>query len=333
MSQAELLTVLGPLAPLFTDAEIQEIMVDAPDKVYVERQGKLVDTAVTFTNEHALRQTIDQLLAIGGISLTAHDTTAEARLPDGSRFVAVLPPTAVSGPALVIRKMIDNARVTWENLIKWGSITPEAIDLYRSAIAAQASILVVGGTASGKTTLANRIVELIPPDERIVIVESTHEMQVNHPRRVYLEAGGPANVAIDNLLATAARMRPSWLVTGETSGAEAMQIVSILSQGYTGLVNIHGISVEDGLARLETLCLMTNLGLGLLEIRAIIAAALRLITYQERLRNGRRKVLQISELCGVENGRYALQPLFRYNQEIETLEPTGIQPTWAKPSA
>ncbi len=332
MSQAELLTALGPLASLFTDSEIQEIMVDAPNKVYVERQGKLVDTAVSFANDQALRQTIERVLALAKTQLTSHNTTAETRLPDGSRFVAVLPPTAVSGPTLVIRKMVDNAQVSWENLIKWGSITPEAIDIYRGAIAAHASILVVGGTASGKTTLANRIVELVPPDERIVIVESIHEMQVNHPRRVYLEAGGSANVAIDDLLTTAARMRPDWLVTGETSGAEAMQIVSILSQGYSGLANIHGTSVEDGLSRLEIMCLMANLGLGLLEIRAIIAAALRLITYQERLPNGRRKVLQICELCGVENGRYALQPLFRYNRETEFLETTGIKPTWKKQS-
>jgi pilus assembly protein CpaF len=265
---------------------------------------------------------------LGGVTLGLAQTIGEIRLPDGvARMLTVLPPTAPAGPTLVIRKLIVPT-LSWEKLIGFGAISQPALDLLRSALHAHKSILVSGGTGSGKTTVLDLLAESIPPEERLVVVEEVHEIQIRHPRVVFLEAAAPVRVPMADLLSTAAKMRPDWLVIGELWGPEALRAVEILSRGHEGLTTIHAESVENALARLEMLCLMANVGLGLGEIRNLIASALPVITYQQRLASGARRITQIVELCGLEHDRYVLQPLVRYNPETDAIEATGAQPSW-----
>ncbi len=330
MKTQEVLTALGPLAPLYVDPDVFEIMVDAPDMVYVDRHRKLEATGVRFDSPEALRAVIDELLALAGIVLSPEHPIGEMRLPDDARLVAVVPPTALNGPTLVIRKPLPY-KMTWEQLIEYGSVTPDARDFLRKAIHSGVNILVSGGPASGKTTVANMLAEMIPADQRLVVVEQTHEMRIDHPHRVWLEAGGPANINVVDLLKTASQMRPDWLIVGEMLGGEAMRALQVMSIGYNAITIIHATSPEDALSRLETFCLMANLGLGLAEIRRLIASAIQLITYQERQPDGSRKFMQIVELAGLEGDlRYKLKPLFRFNADKRMLEHTGEHPAWEK---
>ena len=320
MNQQTLLAALGPLADLYTDETVLEIMVDAPDKVYVERQGALQDTAVTFSSPTALQNVIDTLLS--GLPSDPQRTTAELRLPDGARAIIVLPPTAVAGPHLVIRKF-PGTGITWEKLLAWGSINQPALDRLLAAIQNRQTLLIAGGTSSGKTTVANLLAGSIPSNQRVILVEATYEMRVHHPHCLALEAGSAANIRLTDLLHTAARMRPDWLVIGELTGGEALHTLEILGRGLSGMMTLHADSAEDALLRLESMCLMSNLGLGLGQIRRLIAAAVRLITYQAVVgHNGRQRrcLTQIVELAGLENDRYILQPLFRYNPDVNALE-------------
>jgi pilus assembly protein CpaF len=328
MSKQDWHTVLGPLAPLYDDPNVLEIMVDAPDRVLVERAGKLEESDVRFASSEALHEAIVAILAVGGVTLGSGETIGDVRLPDGSsRMLAVLPPTALHGPYLVLRKF-PAATFGWEQLIEWGFITQEALDLLLGALRAHVNLLIAGGTGSGKTTVANLLAGRIPPEERLVVVESVHEMRIQHPRAIFLEAGGPNNVAQDELISTAAKMRPDWLMVGELYTSAALRALEVLSRGHSGMATIHANNPEDALARLESLCLMANLGLGLGEIRSLIVSALRVITCQEHLPSGKRRMMQIVELAGLGDDRYVLQPLARYNPETDRLEVTGIQPGW-----
>ncbi len=330
MNQPELLTALGPLARLYEDTTAMVIMVDAPDKVYIHREGELVDTDVRFADAAAFQETINALLTLGHHPTTPQHPIAELRLPDGARMMIVLPPTAVAGPHLVIHKY-PGASMTWEMLVSWGSITQPALDLLLEAIRGRTNILIAGGTNAGKTTIANLMAGSIPATQRIILVEATYEMRVQHPRCLALEAGNPAGIVMTELLDAAARMSPDWLIIGELTGPEALHALEVVSRGVNGMMTIHADSAEDALVRLETMCLMANMGLGLGQIRQLIASAVRLVTYQEMVveRGRRRRVLtQIVELRGVENDRYILQPLFRYNPDTQTTEATGHQTTF-----
>ena len=330
MKTQEVVTALGPLAPLYVDPDVREIMVDAPDTVYVERHGKLEAAGVQFDSPEGLRSVIDEMLAMAGITLSSENPIGEMRLPDDARLLAVIPPTALNSPTLVIHKPSPD-KMTWERLFEYGAVTPEARDFLQSAINARVNTLIAGGPASGKTTVANMLAEMIPVDQRIVVVEQTHEMRIDHPHRVWLEAGGPANLTLADLLETASRMRPDWLIVGEMLGGEAMRAMQVMSLGYNGITLIHATSPEDALSRLETFCLMANLGLGLTEIRRLIASVFQLITYQELRPDGRRKFMQFVELVGLEGDlRYKLRPLFRFNADKNVLEHTGEHPAWEK---
>ena len=334
MDENELLNALGPLAPLYQDETVNEIMVDAPDRVYVERRAdegqQLQDVSTPFKSREDIRAVIDAVLRLDGITLGPGKTYADVRFPDGTRMMAVIPPTAPDSPCLVIRRMLGtlSSAITWDLLIQWGSVSQEVYEFLQSAIRENVTTLIAGGAASGKTTVANRVAELIPPDKRVVVIEAVHEMQVHHPRCLYLEAGGSANVPFADLIEAASRMRPDYLVIGEIWGPEAMRAIQIMTRGHEGLMNMHADNTNDALDRLEALCLMANLGLSLSDIRRMIASALRLIVYQERLPDGRRKVTQITELRGLENDRYVIQPLFRYDREKERLERTGAKASW-----
>jgi pilus assembly protein CpaF len=329
MSTTDFLAMLGPLAALHADPAVLEIMVDAPDRVYVERDGKVLEAGVKFDSAEAVRSVIDAVFSLGGIRLNPEQTTGEVRLPDGSRLVVVISPTAVDGPYLVIRKA-DSQVFTWDNLIEWGAITAEAQALLLKAIDYKLSILVTGNKGSGKTTVANLLAESLPADQRVIAVVNAYEMPIRHPRRIHLEAGGPANLSISDLLDTAAKMRPDWLVIGEMQGAEAMRAIQLMSSDHRAITTLYASGPEDALTRLEAMGLMANLGLGLGEIRTLIASAVRLITYQQNhtLPDYRRKITRIVEVVGVENDRYVLQPLFTYNLEQGKLEATSARAGW-----
>lgn len=327
MNYPEILTALGPLAHLYTDPDIFEILVDAPDKVIVDRKGALVESGVKFSSAEELRDLIDAVLAIGDVELGPERTVGHIRFPDGSRMLAVIPPTALTGPYLVLRK-VRTSQISMEQLIGWGSVTLEEYRMLQSAIRARLNILVAGGTGSGKSTFANLLTDEFPEDERVVLVESMYELQ---PARhfVHLAADSSPDHSFADLIELAAKMRPDRLVIGELAGPEAMKALDVFNIGHDGsMATMHAASPEDALTRLETMCLMANLGLGLAEIRAVIASAIQLITYQQRLPDGSRKVTHIVELSGLDKGRYVLTPLFRYNPVTNTIESTGAAPGW-----
>jgi pilus assembly protein CpaF len=328
MSAENLLSALGPLAPLYEDPAITEIMIDSPTCVIVERHGKLEDIPIRFDPPETLLNLIGDILAQVGAEFAAGETVKDIRFPDNrARALIVLPPTAINGPYLVINKLIFG-QVTWDLLFQYGSMTQEVYDLLQKAILARANILVAGGPASGKTTILNRLAELIPPEERVVIAEASHEFQISHPRAVYLEANA-TGMTMKDLLAAATKMRPDRLVISELRDSEAFHVLEVFNDGHTGgLTTIHAMSTEDALTRLETMCLMANLGLGLGEIRAAIGTALQMIVYQKRLPNGKRRITEIVELCGVQDEHYLLQPLMRYNAENDEMKLTGVKPTW-----
>jgi pilus assembly protein CpaF len=304
-------------------------MVDAFDKVIVDRKGNLVDGEVKFPSTEALRGIIDDVMALGGVALSLEQTSGHVRFPDASRCLAVIPPTAVDGPYLVIRKT-RSGQFSMEQLLEWGSVSTEEYQVLKSALQHRLNILIAGGTGSGKTTFANVLTDDFPDEERVVVVESVYELQPRIGRFVRLAADSSPDHSMADLVGLAAKMRPDRLIIGELHGPEAMNVLNVFNMGYDGSFTIlHAGSPEDALARLESMCLMANLGLGINEIRNLIASALKLITYQKLLPNGSRKLTHIVELCGLENGRYVLRPLFRYNPETRTIDPTGTKPSWA----
>jgi pilus assembly protein CpaF len=329
MPAKDLHKALGPIASLFEDPEVVAVMVDGLERVTMEKNGKIESTGIHFKTNDEVKAVIEAVLGTVNVEMEDDKTIYEIRLSDNSRMTAVLSPTTIDGHSIIFRKWMSR-QITWEELFEYNAITPQARDLIQGAIHARVGILIAGGTNSGKTTFANRVIELIPPDERIVAVEESHLYQFTHPRAVFLEAQGTHNLTMNNLLTTASKMRPDWLVVGELEGAEAMRAIQLFSTGYSGLTTIHANHAENALTRLETLCLMANLSLGLENIRGMIASALQLVMYQERLPDGNRKVTQISELRGLENGRYVLQPLVRYNAGNDKFEMLGNKPGWEK---
>jgi pilus assembly protein CpaF len=330
MSKNDLNKALGPLAGLFDDPEVNVIMVDGPRRVTIEKHDQIEESGISFKSDDEVKDIVEAVLKSVGIAFEKEKTIYDVRLTDNSRMLAVLTPTALTGHSVIIRKW-QTHHITWEKLLEFKSVSPEVCDLIQSAIGAHVSMLIAGGTASGKTTFANRIVELIPPGERVVAVEKIHELQFRHPRAVFLEADETLNVKINDLMTTGSMMRPDWLVIGELNGAEAMRAMQIFANGHTGITTIHATSTENALTRLEAMCLMANLGLGLDDIRDMITSAIRLVIHQEALTpNGDRKITQISELRGLQNGRYTLQPLMHYNADTDAFEMTGAKPGWVK---
>jgi pilus assembly protein CpaF len=322
-------SALDLLSPLLEDPEVMEIMIDGPEKVSIEKHGKIEDTNIRFSSNDEVRDVILQTLHMAGQKMEEGRTVYEVRLSDNSRMVAVLSPTAVDGHSVIFRKWMTK-QMTWERLIETGSATKEFQDLMQSAVNANVNILIAGGANSGKTTVTNRVIELVPPEKRVIVVEDSHFLQFTHPRAISLEAKSASGMTMNELLTTASRMRPDWLVVGELEGIEALRAMQLFSTGHSGITTMHATSAENALTRLESLCLKANLGLGMDDIRQVIASALGLIVYQERLSNGQRKVIQVVEVKGLEDGRYILQPLMRYGPESNMLESTGVKPGWEK---
>jgi pilus assembly protein CpaF len=271
---------------------------------------------------------IDAVLALDGVALGPGQTAAEIRLPDNSRFLGLIPPTAADGPCLVIRKFFKSP-MTMERLYELSAITPDEHALLKSAIQARVNIIVAGDTGSGKTTFLNLFTGDIPAEERVVTVEETLELQPRAVRVVRLATENTSGMTFTELINISARTRPDRLVFGEMRGPEVMRMLQIMSVGHDGaLSTIHATGPEDALARMESFCLMANLGLGLSEIRALISSTIGLIVFLQRQPNGVRKVAAITEVRGQENDRYVLQPLFRYNPVTEAHEATGVKPGW-----
>lgn len=328
----------GPLEPLLQDESITEIMVNGPDNVYVERKGKIHRTNITFQNEEHVMRIIDRIISPLGRRCDESSPMVDARLPDGSRVNAVIPPVSLVGPVLTIRKFAKNP-LTADDLVRFGTLTPEIIDFLKACVEARLNIVISGGTGSGKTTLLNILSGFIPNDERIVTIEDAAELQLRQEHVITMEAR-PANVegkgriSIRDLVINALRMRPDRIVVGECRGAEALDMLQAMNTGHDGsLTTAHSNSPRDTLARLETMILMAGMDLPLRAIREQIASALDLIVHEERMRDGVRRVTNVTEVQGMEGDVIVMQDIFVFEQTgfedghiIGRLRPTGIRP-------
>jgi pilus assembly protein CpaF len=328
----------GPLEPLLRDDTITEIMVNGPNRIYIERNGKIEPVNATFESEEHLMRIIDRIVSPLGRRIDESSPMVDARLPDGSRVNAIIPPLALNGPTLTIRKFARKP-LTVEDLIRFGSITPEAIEFLKACVIARLNIIVSGGTGSGKTTLLNILSGFIPGDERIITIENAAELQLRQEHVVTLESRPPniegkGEVTIRDLVINSLRMRPDRIVVGECRGGEALDMLQAMNTGHDGsLTTLHANSPRDALARLETMCLMAGMDLPVRAIREQIASAVDLIIHQERMRDGSRKVVQITEVQGMEGDVIVLSDIFQFEQQgiengrvIGRLKPTGIRP-------
>lgn len=328
----------GPISILLEDDTITEIMVNGPKNVYVERAGKLTRVPVSFeSNEHVMR-IIERIVAPLGRRIDESSPYVDARLPDGSRVNAVIPPISLVGPILTIRKFSRNP-ITVDQLIGFGSITPEAVRFLEACVIARKNIIVSGGTGSGKTTLLNVLSGFIPSDERILTIENAAELQLRQEHVVILESRpmnieGKGEISIRDLVINALRMRPDRIVVGECRGDEALDMLQAMNTGHDGsLTTAHSNSPRDTLSRLETMCLMAGMDLPMRAIREQISSAVDLIVHQERMRDGTRKVVNITEVSGMEGEIITTTDLFVFEQMgtedgkiVGRLRPTGLRP-------
>jgi pilus assembly protein CpaF len=328
----------GPIEPLLADESITEIMVNGAKQIYIERYGKLEKTNAVFeSDDHAMR-IIDRIVAPLGRRIDESQPYVDARLPDGSRVNAIIPPLALNGPTLTIRKF-SKQPLTVQNLIELGSITPESIEFMKACVVARLNVVVSGGTGSGKTTLLNILSGFIPEDERIVTVENAAELQLRQDHVVTLESRPPniegkGEVTIRDLVINCLRMRPDRIVVGECRGGEALDMLQAMNTGHDGsLTTAHSNSPRDTLARLETMCLMAGMDLPVRAIREQVSSAVDMIVHEERMRDGSRKVVNITEVQGMEGDVIVMQDIFAFEQTgieggkvIGRLKPTGIRP-------
>lgn len=341
LSQETLNEVLGygPIQPLLSDPDVSEVMVNGPKKVYVEKKGQLIKTGVTFeSDEHVLR-VIDRIILPLGRRVDADSPTVDARLPDGSRVNAVIPPVSIDGPTITIRKFRKD-KLTVQQLVDFGSLTPQMAEFLRACVVSRLNIVISGGTGSGKTTLLNVLSTMIPPDERIVTIEDAAELQLQQDHIVRLETKvasveGRGQVTIRDLVRNSLRMRPDRIVVGECRGGETLDMLQAMNTGHDGsLTTLHANTPRDALARLETMVLMAGMDLPIKVIRQQVSAAVDLIIQQTRLKDGSRKVTAITEVAGMEGDTIVLTDIFKFEQTgmstdgkvVGQLKPTGIRP-------
>lgn len=333
------ITGLGPLEDLISDSTVSEIMVNGPNQVYVERKGKLVLSDVKFQDEEHVRRIIDRIVTPLGRRIDDSNPMVDARLKDGSRVNAIIPPLALCGSTITIRKFSDTP-LTIENLMGFGSLSPEMAGFLEAGVRGKLNILVSGGTGSGKTTLLNVLSAFIPHDERIVTIEDAAELKLMQDHVVSLESR-PANlegtgaITIRDLVKNALRMRPDRIVVGEVRGGETLDMLQAMNTGHDGsLTTAHANSARDALARIETMVMMSGMELPVIAIRQQCAGALDLIVQQARLRDGSRKITSICEITGMEGDIITTQEIFRYvvdgldsnNKFTGHFESTGVVP-------
>lgn len=323
---------LGPLEPLLADRSVSEIMVNTHAEIYVERSGRLLRHPRGFSSEQAVVAVIDRIVAPLGRRVDESSPMVDARLRDGSRVNAVIPPIALRGACLTIRKFPER-RLDMQDLLDVGSLDQHMAAFLDVCVASRKSMLVSGGTGSGKTTLLNVLSNRIPPSERVITIEDAAELRLNHEHLIALEsrpvnAEGKGRVDIRDLVRNSLRMRPDRIIVGECRGAEAFDMLSAMNTGHEGsLTTLHANSPRDALARLETMILMAGMDLPLAAIREHIASAVDLIVQQARLSDGRRLVTSIVEVTGIEAGRIQTQELFRYRHDNEPrFEGCGVLP-------
>jgi len=333
---------LGPLEPLLRDETITEVMVNGPQQVYIEREGVLEMTNVTFQNDEHVMKIIQRIISPIGRRIDESSPMVDARLADGSRVNAIIPPLSLVGPVLTIRKFAATP-FTVEDLIRFGTATTEMFEFLEACVKARLNIFVSGGTGSGKTTMLNILSSFIPDDERIVTIEDAAELQLRQEHVVTLEARpsnieGKGAIPIRELVRNALRMRPDRIVVGECRSAEALDMLQAMNTGHDGSMSTgHANTPRDMLSRLETMVLMAGMELPLKAIREQIASAVDLIVHQNRLKDGTRKIVNITEVQGMEGDVIVMQDIFVFEQtavvegKIEgRLRPTGIRPKFVE---
>ena len=332
----------GPLQPLLDDPSISEVMVNNAKHVYVERDGKIVHTNVTFDNDEQVLRVIDRIILPLGRRIDADSPTVDARLPDGSRVNAVIPPCAIDGPVLTIRKF-QKGKLSIDQLIELGSITRGMADFIRACVISRLNVIISGGTGSGKTTLLNVLSSFIPEEERIVTIEDAAELRLQQDHVIRLETKasnleGKNGVTVRDLVRNSLRMRPDRIIVGEVRGGEALDMLQAMNTGHDGsMTTLHANSPRDSISRLETMCLMAGVELPLKVVREQIASAIDLVIQQSRVKGGSRKVTSITEICGMEGEIVVMTEIFRFEQTgvdtegqvIGSLKPSGIRPMFS----
>ena len=310
----------GPITPMLRSASVNEVMVNGPSRIFVERDGKLYETSARFFDERHLITIIQRVVEPLGRHVDEASPMVDARLPDGSRVNAIIPPLALDGASVTIRKF-STKKLTTDDLVGFGSMTKEIALLLEEAVRARQNVLVSGGTGSGKTTLLNVLSQFIPLGERLVTVEDSAELKLTHRNLVRLEARpanieGKGRVAIRDLVINALRMRPDRIIVGECRGAEALDMLQAMNTGHDGsLTTIHANNPRESLSRLETMVMMAGFELPSTAIRDQISSAVNLIIQQNRLVDGSRKVTQVSEVTGTESDIILMQDIFTFEQE------------------
>jgi pilus assembly protein CpaF len=332
----------GPIDPLLKDDSVSEVMVNGPKQVYVERNGKLILTDVTFQdNDHVMR-IIERIVSPLGRRIDESQPYVDARLPNGSRVNAVIPPITIYGPTVTIRKFAKDPFHA-DDLIRMGTVTPEMVTFLKSCVEARLNIVVSGGTGSGKTTTLNVLSDFIPPDERIITIENAAELQLRQEHVVTMESRpsnieGRGEITIQQLVVNCLRMRPDRIIVGECRAGEALDMLQAMNTGHDGsLTSLHANSPRDALSRLETMVLMSGAELPVRAIREQIASAVNLILQQSRMKDGTRKITAISEVQGMEGDVIVMQDVFVFEQTgiengkiVGRMKPTGIRPKFVE---
>lgn len=330
----------GPLQPLLEDNDITEVMVNGAKSCYFEKAGRISRAPITFESDEHVMRIIDRIVAPLGRRIDESSPYVDARLPDGSRVNAVIPPISLVGPCLTIRKFSKDP-FTVEQLIDFGSLTPSAVLFMEAAVKSRFNIIISGGTGSGKTTLLNVMSGFIPNDERIITVENAAELQMRQDHVVTLESRPPniegrGEVTIRQLVINTLRMRPDRIIVGEIRGEESLDMLQAMNTGHDGsLTTAHSNSPRDTLSRVETMALMAGMDLPVRAIREQIASAIDLIVHQSRMQDGTRKVTNVTEVIGMEGDVITMQDIFRFEQTaiedgkvLGELVPTGLRPKY-----
>jgi pilus assembly protein CpaF len=329
----------GPIQALLDDDEVSEVMVNGPKKVYVERAGILIKTPITFEDDAHVIRVIERIVLPLGRRIDADNATVDARLPDGSRVNAVVPPVAIDGPSITIRKFRKD-KLSVQELIQYGSLTAGMADFVRACVVARLNTIISGGTGTGKTVLLNALSSFIPESERIITIEDAAELQLEQDHTLRMETRPPnsdglGERTIRDLVRNSLRMRPDRIVVGEVRGGEALDMLQAMNTGHDGsLTTLHANTPRDALSRLETMVMMAGLDLPLKVVRQQISSAVDLIVQLSRFRDGTRKVTAITEVAGMEGETIVLTDIFKFNQTgISSdgvvqgeLKPTGIRP-------
>jgi pilus assembly protein CpaF len=331
----------GPLERLLADESVTEIMVNGPFDVWVERQGRLYETTVRFTDESHLRRIINKIVAQIGRRIDESSPLVDARLPDGSRVNAVIPPLSLSGPLVTIRKF-SKKRYDLTDMIRLATLSTETVEFLQRCVLAELNVLISGGTGSGKTTLLNALSTAIPDSDRIITIEDAAELRLHQRHVLRLEARpknieGEGEISIRELVRNSLRMRPDRIIVGEVRGSEALDMLQAMNTGHDGsLCTVHANSPRDALSRIETMVLMAGFDLPMRAIRQQVASALDLILHLERLEDGSRKVTCITEVQRMESDVITLQDIFEFKIDqvtsdrvvVGSLRSTGLRPTF-----